>query len=326
MAPLEKNMSGFTVSVFRIKIKGEEKIPLPDFPGSTLRGAFGMALKRTTCVTRQKDCETCMLNQKCVYATSFENIFSGDSPFLKGTDRAPHPVLIYPLELGKGITRKGGIYTIGLTVFGDKRDYLPYYIYALTRLGKIGLGRKRGKFRVVSVKEQKYPRGSREIYDPERETLSFDGGGIPIEAVLRGKPRGSRIILRTLTPLRLKAEKRLVTSPTLFHILKSAAFRLRVLSSLYSETSVDLLTSTDFDALLENVEVESPEFTWREISRYSKRQGTGMKLGGVMGSMTLSGKIGPIYPLLRVGELIHVGKNTGFGLGRYELKQRVTEK
>jgi len=136
-----------------------------------------------------------MLNQKCVYATSFENIFSGDSPFLKGTDRAPHPVLIYPLELGKGITRKGSTYPIGLTVFGDKRDYLPYYIYALTRLGKIGLGRKRGKFRVVSVKEQKYPRGSREIYDPEKETLSFDGGGIPIEAVLRGKPRGSRIIL-----------------------------------------------------------------------------------------------------------------------------------
>ena len=59
-------MTDFTVSVFRIKIKGEGKIPLPDFPGVTLRGAFGMALKRTTCVTRQKDCAACMLNQKCV--------------------------------------------------------------------------------------------------------------------------------------------------------------------------------------------------------------------------------------------------------------------
>ena len=156
-------MSNFTVSVFRIKIKGEGKIPLPEFPGVTLRGAFGMALKRVTCVTREKDCETCMLNQKCVYATSFENIFTGDSPFLKGTDRAPHPVLIYPLELGKGISRKGCTYAMGLTVFGNKRDYLPYYIYAITRLGKIGLGKERGKFHIVSVEEKGVPRGGREI-------------------------------------------------------------------------------------------------------------------------------------------------------------------
>ena len=312
-------MSDFTVSVFRIKIKGEEKIPLPEFPGVTLRGAFGMALKRVTCVTREKNCETCMLNQKCVYATSFENIFTGDSPFLKGTDRAPHPVLIYPLELGKSVTRKGATYTFGLTVFGNKRDYLPYYVYALVRLGKIGLGKQRGKFRVISVKEKLHPRGQREIYDPKTETLSFEGEGTPVYNLLNAKTRREKVTLRAVTPLRLRVERKLQREPQLTHILKSAAFRLRLLSSLYSDEPIDLFTDLDFDSLQNGIEVMESLFEWWEISRYSRRQERGMNLGGAMGHMVLQGNLWKIYPLLNVGRLLHVGKNTGFGLGRYEL-------
>ena len=313
-------MTDFTVSVFRIKIKGEEKIPLPPFPGVTLRGAFGMALKRTTCVTRHKDCATCMLNQKCVYATSFENIFSGNSPFLKGTDRAPHPVLIYPVEQGKSVTRKGGIYTLGLTVFGGKREYLPYYVYAISRLGNIGLGKARGKFRITSVQEIHFPRGKKEIYDPKKEALSLDGQGVSIHAILAKKERLNQITLKTLTPLRLKTGRKLLKKPEPVQIIKSALVRLRVLSSLYSDETLDLLKDLDFGELLRNVKVESSDFTWREVSRYSKRQETSMKLGGVMGQMTLYGNLEKSLPFLRMGQWIHVGKNTGFGLGRYELK------
>ena len=312
-------MSDFAVSVFRIKIKGEEEIPLPDFPGVTLRGAFGMALKRTNCVTRQKDCTACMLNQKCVYATSFENIFSGDSPFLKGTDRAPHPVLVYPVELGKSVTRKGGTYTMGLTVFGDKRDYLPYYVYAVSRLGKIGLGKARGKFRITSVQEIHFPRGKKEIYYPGKETLALEGQGVSIHAILAKKARHSRVTLKTLTPLRLKVGRKLIKNPEPAQIIKSALFRLRVLSSLYSDETLDLLKDLDFKSLLRNVTMESANFAWWEVSRYSKRQETSMKLGGAMGSLTLSGDLKKVLSFLRVGQWIHVGKNTGFGLGRFEL-------
>jgi len=313
-------MSDFTVSIFRVKIKGEEKTPLPYFPGVTLRGAFGMALKRTTCVTRQKNCETCMLNQKCVYATSFETIFSGNSPYLKGTDRAPHPVLVYPTQLGKNISRKGGVYTFGLTVFGNRRDYLPYYIYAISRLGKIGLGKTRGKFRVVSVKELGFPRGAREIYDPMTETLTFPGNGIPLRNVLKTVTRRRRATLTALTPLRLKADHKLQHTPRLPHILKSAAGRLRVLSSLYSDTPIDLFPTLDLDKIQREITVESADFYWREVSRYSKRQETSMKLGGVMGRMAFRGNLEEAYPILKAGQFLHVGKNTGFGLGRYELK------
>ncbi len=313
-------MSDFSVSVFRIKIKGDEKVVLPYFPGVALRGAFGASLRRMTCVVKGGDCDTCVLNQKCVYATSFESIFSGDSPYLKGTNKAPHPVLVYPLELGGGISRKGGTYTFGMTVFGDARAYLPYYIYAISRLGERGLGKNRGRFRLSSVQERVHPRGWREIYREGSDTLLTDGSGIPIEGLLKRRTRQKTLVLQTVTPLRLKSDGRLVTSPNLSHILLGALFRLRVLSSFYSDEAIDLLSDLELEELLSEVAVKESAFRWRDHGRYSKRQGTTMRLGGVMGRMVISGDLNRVYPILKVGELLHIGKNTAFGLGRYVVK------
>ncbi len=213
-----------------------------------------------------------------------------------------------------------------MTVFGNKREYLPYYVYAITRLGNIGLGKARGKFKITSVQEILFPRGKREIYDPGKETLALEGRGVSIHDILAKKARQSRITLKTLTPLRLKMDGKLTRNPTVEQIVKSALFRLRVLSSLYSDETLDLLKDLDFGELLRHVTVESANFAWREVSRYSKRQETSMKLGGAMGNLTLSGNLERALPLLRVGQWTHVGKNTGFGLGRYELRPAPVEK
>ena len=40
----------------------------------------------------------------------------------------------------------------------------------------------------------------------------------------------------------------------------------------------------------------------------------------LVGRMTFEGPLAPFMPLLRAGEILHVGKGTSFGLGRYEVK------
>jgi hypothetical protein len=42
-------------------------------------------------------------------------------------------------------------------------------------------------------------------------------------------------------------------------------------------------------------------------------------MSGFMGDLTLEGDLGPVGPLLELGEALHVGKATVFGLGRYRL-------
>jgi len=47
-----------------------------------------------------------------------------------------------------------------------------------------------------------------------------------------------------------------------------------------------------------------------------------MKMGGFIGSITFEGDLEPFLPFLLLGEYVHVGKGTSFGLGKYEIKQR----
>ena len=45
-----------------------------------------------------------------------------------------------------------------------------------------------------------------------------------------------------------------------------------------------------------------------------------MLLGGVVGQITYCGNLQEFLPLRRLGEYIHVGKGTSFGLGKYALE------
>jgi len=47
-----------------------------------------------------------------------------------------------------------------------------------------------------------------------------------------------------------------------------------------------------------------------------------MTMGGFVGEVEYQGELGEFVPLLRIGEKIHLGKGTGFGLGRYQVEHK----
>ncbi len=57
----------------------------------------------------------------------------------------------------------------------------------------------------------------------------------------------------------------------------------------------------------------------RGMERYSARQDTRMKMGGFVGKVDYQGNLAEFVPLLKLGERVHIGKGTAFGLGRYEI-------
>jgi hypothetical protein len=72
----------------------------------------------------------------------------------------------------------------------------------------------------------------------------------------------------------------------------------------------------------DGVAVTSSTLQWRDWKRYSSRQQTSMKLGGLVGTVTYAGDLTPFLPLLLAGEVLHAGKATAFGLGKYHMKRR----
>ncbi len=119
-----------------------DEATLPPYKGSTFRGAFGGALKRVVCTTREQICADCLLAGRCLYARTFESLPVTPDP---GNPRAlspPHPYVIVPPLSTATNFRPGDAFDFSLLLFGETNEYLPYFIYAFETMGKGGIGKK----------------------------------------------------------------------------------------------------------------------------------------------------------------------------------------
>jgi hypothetical protein len=88
--------SGLDISRYRLVLRAVEPASLPAFLGSTLRGAFGHALKDAVCVMPHRNCDRCMVMDRCLYPYLFETPPPEHASQLKGQQQAPHPFILTP--------------------------------------------------------------------------------------------------------------------------------------------------------------------------------------------------------------------------------------
>lgn len=324
------SLSFLRIARFQFTIEPTELVQLPDYKGSALRGGFGHAFKRATCLSRDRRCEQCILKSACAYYTVFETKVSQETAdrLRIGAD-APHPFLIEPPMTGQHTFRPGDSIRYGLTLFGTAIDKLPFFIYAFMILGEnLGLGKGRGRFRLMSVEDD----AGRNIYDngnlvgPVTVTQSKD--------ILEAAGTCDRdLSLEFLTPLRIRTawrrqEQELLTgiaSDGEFRLLlKSLYHRAFVLSQLYGDgKETQAFESRNMPLFDGDVRLVESKTRWLDWTRYSQRQQQSMQLGGIMGRVIFTGKTGQYLPLFRLGEYLHIGKGTGFGLGKYRMLETV---
>ena len=65
--------------------------------------------------------------------------------------------------------------------------------------------------------------------------------------------------------------------------------------------------------------LKSKDIFFNDIKRFSGVQNTSMQFGGVMGEMWISDIDEESFNLLKLGEIIGVGKQTVFGLGKISI-------
>ena len=129
---------------------------------------------------------------------------------------------------------------------------------------------------------------------------------------LKTKGFSSIIKLTFLTPLRIKKQNRFATNDIdLFDILLSIKKRYLALKKLPDE-KLDI--SQEYKVISKNLK-------YQELVRRSNKQDTKMNMGGLMGEMIISNIDKKTYELLKLGEIIGVGKSTVFGLGKIKIEE-----
>lgn len=149
---MESSLSHFKFAQFQFFLKAVDYINLPVYKGSTFRGAFGHAFKKIVCVSRQNICDSCLLRGKCVYSYVFETPPPSDTLKMRKYPYAPYPFVITPPLEEKRTYQNGETLCFELTLIGISIDYLPYFIYTFDELGRMGIGKGKGKYQLGEVR------------------------------------------------------------------------------------------------------------------------------------------------------------------------------
>lgn len=312
-----------TAARFEFLMQAEDAFRMPDYKGSTLRGAFGHMFKRTVCALRSRECAQCMMKETCVYAYVFETPPPADTGVMRKYTAAPHPFVIEPPLERTRLYKPGDRFSFGLVLLGRAVQYLPYFIYTFEELGRTGMGRDKGRFSLLRVSHlggdaphQVYQAGDSMLKKIKPENVQF-----PVGASENTYDGDSVLAIDFHTPTRIQFNGSL-TIDLDFHVLVRQLMR-RLALLAYFHCGID--TSTwDFTGMINaagRVQTVDSKLFWHDWQRYSNRQKTSMKMGGFLGRITYQGPVEPFLPLVRAGELCHVGKGTSFGLGKYAVTQ-----
>lgn len=293
---------------YRLEFMVEKPLHLPAYAGSTLRGAFGGALRSSVCTTGQNACEACPLIAACPYAVLFETqAIAGEGPI-----QAPRPYIIEPPQWGERNYAPGELLAFHLVLAGRALDQLALVLHAFVRAFRLGVGRGNGTARLARVLHI----GTQEnvvLEKLESALIDHETLAPPASAL------GETVTLHFHSPLRLQDNGRRATAEeyTPRRLLMALVRRVALMHEHHGAGPLAL----EFSKLARQSEaiVGEKNLQWRDWSRYSNRQQQKMALGGVIGEWTLKGDLAPFLPFLHLGQWLHVGKEATFGLGGYRL-------
>ncbi len=312
-----------TLQLARYRFHWQVKTPLqlPPYASSTLRGVFGRALRQQACLIGASKCQGCAMLAACPYPQLFEpqsvprpsNGQPALAPYAIETpfgNASQHP-------LANNRCQRGDLYSFDMVLMTPAAiSQLPLIIAAWKQAFAKGVGKDDGKAELVQVEHLLADGSAVTIYSPQEPRLRHQR---PIMAVPTFSS-SEDVVLRLQTPLRIQQQGRLIreremcASLFLRHLIRRVSFHV-------CAQQTDALSLDDIhqlNALADLVREGERQLTWCDWERYSSRQKQKMKLGGLVGHWQLLQVPSPLLPFIYLGQWLHVGKESAFGLGQYQ--------
>lgn len=287
---LQHLTANFKVLRLTITIQLQQDTLLPSFKGSMLHGWFGHALKA-----------------------------SDDNAFFvcygNHDEQQPKPYIICPNNDHKTQWRKGELYSFDISLFGEATQLVDKLFVALKTGESLGFGAQRTPFKVLSV-ASKTPTG----YTVGAETFTL-ADALAMNPIDPFKEEATELAVTFMTPTRIKYQGQICKSkvPDLGFFVNQIMRRLVQLSRFWAlddqQVFDDLYT---YQPTIRHHQTSNHCY-FEDWQRFSQKSGEHLPFGGLKGQVSFYGDIAHVAPLLRIGEMLHIGGKTTFGLGKYQL-------
>lgn len=286
---------------------------LPADKVSALRGGMGEMLLRTNCV-RDRNCADCDFESECIVRRTMYSKYRCVPQFVTTDDSIGY---ILECENYNELFAEGDLLQFNLILFGKTIVYFNQYMQAFFALGNEGIGKTHAGYRIISVTNtQNHP--------------LFEGGAVHMRNY-RVQTIEEYVEYRIRRMDKTGCQNRLV-----FHTPATLKYRGEFLEEYRIEAIWDAVLRRIymlecFEEIIQNVhDIDDlkvftlPDIVKQEVrrvgvGRYSSTQNRKMILNGIKGYIELARIPEQMMPWLLAGELIHIGKNTSFGFGRYSV-------
>lgn len=301
---------------FDFTLRPLQEIVLPAYKGSTFRGVFGNAFKKIVCALKLKECKECMLKNQCIYSYVFETPLPKNLQEYKRYSDIPRPFIMEPPLDRKYIYGNDDDIKFSLVLVGKACNYLPYFILAFKEAGQIGIGKGRGKYSLKSVEC-----GNTKVYSDDNELLNKIEPEIITIDKNQNNIKVEEVKIKFLTPTRIKTRGMLTIDIDFALFARELSKRIGLLGFFHNEWESDNLTDNlaEFIQNCKSIETVDAKLKWIDWERYSAKQNTRMTLGGFTGEIKFLGELDKFMKIIKAGEILHLGKGTTFGLGKYEI-------
>lgn len=328
---------------FEFTIEPTDIIILPEFKGSVFRGALGKALRNFLCKNHNENCG-------CIYGQIFEPIASvEEQEFLSIGKDKPRGFILEPPNTPQRKFVKGEILKFNLILVGKMLDYIPFFIIIFEQIGKkYGLGEwingSRGKFNLLKVETDGYT-----VYSYDTKFFSSDFKKQSFNDLSSDSIKKDILEINFITPTRIEilGERKLLNEKDSFEIFFENLYRRAfLLNALYCLPKEGLLKyeSEILKKLIVNIQLLSSNLKVIPLNRFARNKSNPhsnsfncneieepdkvkvknnsrilMHYDGFTGSVKYKCEVSQFIKLIKLGEILHIGKYTTFGFGKYEI-------
>lgn len=291
-------------------IEYTEDCQVPKYKASALRGGMGEMLLRANCI-RDRQCEQCDFETECIVPRTMYSKMEIQPAFMSRGDSVGY---VIECEDYHDTFAAGEQMRFQMLLFGKTIVYFNQFLNAFYALGQQGYGKDHARYFIHSVSNTTgQPILSGNDIHMENYQVKTVADYVDYRMKQVKKSFDGSLQFKFQSPLSIRIRGKLLKEFQTEAIINALKRRVYILDCFEG------IATEQVEASAELPEELVQETRTVRVRRYSNRKQEKMELHGLEGILAITGVEEEWLPLLFAGELLHIGKYTSFGFGRYRI-------